>query len=215
MEQNGHQANNWQQCETNFFWREIASREHVVQIYENEIVFMDLLESYVVDGFNAGDCVILILSPEHRQQLYQRLYARNLSLNEMISSHRFIALDAMQTLAKFMVDGWPDETLFTKVVSELLISARHNKRPVRAFGEMVAILWEQGHSGATMQLERLWNRFCEKESFTLFCAYPRSGFHEHANNSMMHICGKHTKMVTSTQHSKSNLQYRNGMLRAV
>ena len=213
--ENGNQPNSWKQCESNTFWRDVAPCEHVVQIYENELAFMDLLEGYVTGGFNAGECVVLILSPEHRQQLYQRLYARNLSLNDMILSKQFIALDARQTLAKFMVDGWPVEKLFMDVVKDVMASARQNGRPVRAFGEMVAILWAEGNNAATMQLERLWNKFCEMESFTLFCAYPRSGFGDHAEESMMHICGKHTKLVASISHSKTQVQYRPGMLKAV
>jgi hypothetical protein len=213
--ENGHLPNNWQECESNTFWGEIAPCEHVVQIYENDTVFMDLLEGYVTGGFKAGDCVILILSKEHRSELYQRLYARNLSLNEMILSHQFMALDAEQILAKFMVQDWPDEERFMNVVSNLISVARKNGRPIRAFGEMVATLWAQGNNAATMQVERLWNRFCEKEKFTLFCAYPRSGFSEHADESMMHICGKHTKMVASTNHCKNELRYRTGLLKAV
>lgn len=48
-------------------------------------------------------------------------------------------------------------------------------RRVRAFGEMVAVMWTRGQSGATVQLEHLWHRFCQTKAFSLFCAYPKSG----------------------------------------
>ena len=73
-----------------------------------------------------------------------------------------------------MINNWPDENLFRLLVIGLLHRAKRNKRPVRAFGEMVALLWAQGFNGATVQLEHLWNNFCETEAFSLFCAYPRS-----------------------------------------
>ena len=85
-------------------------------------------------------------------------------------------MDAQETLSKFMVKGLPDEELFTQVVTGLLERARNGGRRVRAFGEMVAVLWSQGHNGATVRLEHLWHKFCQTEAFSLFCAYPRSGF---------------------------------------
>jgi hypothetical protein len=55
-------------------------------------------------------------------------------------------------------------------VSGLLARARANGRRVRAFGEMVALLWEQGHHSATVRLEPQWGSFCRRETFPLFCA---------------------------------------------
>ena len=66
---------------------------------------------------------------------------------------------------------------------------------MRAFGEMVAVMWGQGLSGATVRLEHLWHQFCAKEAFSLFCAYPRSGFTEDAEVSMKEICATHSQVV--------------------
>src|SRR5688500_19228341 len=54
-------------------------------------------------------------------------------------------------------------------------------RSVRAFGEMVAVLWANGHNGATVRLEHLWHAFCQSEAFSLFCAYPKTGFTQDAS----------------------------------
>ncbi len=199
----------WQQCDTKIFWGEIAPCEHVVQIYENDHVFLDLLEGYVMGGFSARDSVVLILSEEHRSELYLRLYARDISLSKKIIDSELVVLDAGLTLDKFLVNNWPDEKLFMEVVSGIIGRSRKAGRPIRAFGEMVALLWAQGLQGATVQLEQLWNKFCEKEDFTLFCAYPRNGFSDNVADSMMHICDKHTKMVAAFNQSTTQLQYIN------
>jgi hypothetical protein len=47
---------------------------------------------------------------------------------------------------------------------------------VRAFGEMVAVLWAAGRREAALELERLWGQACERGQLTLLCAYPRSAF---------------------------------------
>ena len=66
---------------------------------------------------------------------------------------------------------------------------------VRAFGEMVAILWKRGHAGATVRLEHLWHEFCQTKAFCLFCAYPRAYFMQSAEESIAEICLAHSRVV--------------------
>ena len=51
-------------------------------------------------------------------------------------------------------------------------SAAVGGRPVRIFGEMVALLWERGLVLAAIELETYWNDLARKLPFDLFCAYP-------------------------------------------
>ncbi|MDB5907289.1 MAG: hypothetical protein JWP34_1403 [Massilia sp.] len=106
-------------------------------------------------------------------------------------------LDAKESLAKFMVDGWPDEALFTRFIDDLLVRARSQHRKVRACGEMVALMWAAGHCGATVRLEHLWSRLCQQESFSLFCAYPKTGFTQDANNAIAQVCAAHSRIYAS------------------
>ena len=108
-----------------------------------------------------------------------------------------------------MINGWPVENLFMQTVTEVISLARGtNNRKVRAFGEMVALLWAQGCNGATVQLENLWNKFCETEAFCLFCAYPKSGFTQDINRSIEHICSTHTLMLAGIEKSKTEVFYK-------
>ena len=60
-----------------------------------------------------------------------------------------------------------------------------------------------------MKSEQLWNKFCENEAFCLFCAYPQSGFTQDASDSVMHICGAHSKMIAGVAKGKTELFYKN------
>jgi len=177
------------------FWGEIAPCEHLVQLYAEEGVFLDSLEGFVAGGIKAGDGVILIATPAHLRALDERLAIRGVDLDFARSRDRYIAVDAEATLSKFMVDGWPDEVRFKQAVHDLIERARRGGRRVRAFGEMVALMWARGHNAATVHLEHLWHKLCQDEAFSLFCAYPRSGFTEEASTSLQAICDAHSKVI--------------------
>ena len=57
--------------------------------------------------------------------------------------------DAALTLDSFMEDGQPDRRRFEATARRLLAGA--DGKPVRAFGEMVALLWEQGNVPAAIR----------------------------------------------------------------
>jgi hypothetical protein len=176
------------------FWGEIAPCEHLVQIYTSDDIFLDSLEGFVSGGIQAGDSVIVIATPGHVSALNQRLTARGFNVETARSREQYITLDANETLAKFMVKGWPDEQLFNKFLADLL-ARTGSKRRVRAFGEMVAILWARGQKMATIRLEELWQQLCKKDGLSLFCAYPKSDFTQDTETSIKEICAAHSKLI--------------------
>lgn len=198
----------WAQSTNEVFWGEIAPCEHVVQIYENDESFIDLLTGFVTSGVNAGECVVVIATAAHLTALEERLLAFGYSIASLIADAKYLPLDAEETLSKFMVHNWPDEHLFNNLISGILEKAKANGRRIRAFGEMVALLWAKGQVGATVRLEHLWNKFCENEAFCLFCAYPQSGFTQEAAESVTHICLAHTKMITQGKASGRDVLYK-------
>jgi hypothetical protein len=177
------------------FWGEISPCDHLVQIYDEDAALLDALEGFIGGGLQKGDSAIVIATPTHLQGLSRRLHTQGLDVDAASFEDRYIALDAASTLSQFMRNGWPDEQLFGECVSGILRRARAHGRPVRAFGEMVALLWAQGHNGATVRLEYLWNNLCHSEAFTLLCAYPKTGFTQDASDSLRDICEAHSKIV--------------------
>lgn len=179
------------------FWGEIAPCEHIVQIYEDDQVFFDALTQFVAEGLMSFEGVIVIARSKHLNVLEQRLAARDIDIQAARSENRYIARDADEVLSMFLVNNWPDRDLFRKTVTELLTLAKGPGRKVRAFGEMVSLLWERGHSGATVNLEHLWHELIQQEGFPLFCAYPKSGFTQDCSDSIREICEAHSTVLQS------------------
>jgi len=96
-----------------------------------------------------------------------------------------------------MVDGWPDKARFTAVVRAVLEQATRGGRKARAFGEMVALLWAQGHNEATLRLEQLWNPLCQRDQLALFCAYPRIGATRELSESLVEVCALHSRVIAA------------------
>jgi hypothetical protein len=177
------------------FWGEIAPCEHLVQIYQSDDVFLDTLEGFVAGGLRAGEGVVVIATSDHLRALNDRLRANGVDVDLPSLRDQYIALDAERVLPMFVLNGWPDDYLFEQIVTSVLSRAGRGGRRVRAFGEMVALLWKQGHNGATVRLEHLWNKMCQEKGFSLFCAYPRIGFTQDCDASIKEICAAHSRVV--------------------
>jgi hypothetical protein len=180
---------------TEVIWRDLVPAEHSVQIYADRQLFIDALEGFVGGGLRAGESVIVIATAVHRRALQGRLRMRGFDVAQARLDDSYIPVDAEAALSQFMMNGWPDEDRFIRLVNDLMTRARGSGRRVRAFGEMVAILWSQGQPAATVQLEHMWNRFIDNEALALFCAYPRSVFSQGPNGAIEEICSQHTRVI--------------------
>jgi hypothetical protein len=179
---------------TAVFSGDLAPTDHVLQVYADEESFLDMLEAYVGEGLAAGEGVIVIATASHRAALARRLTEAGFDLEQAVADDRYLALSAQDTLDRFMVEGSPDGRKFENVVSGILERARRGGRQVRAFGEMVALLWARGNRAATVRLEQLWNGVQREEKFPLCCAYPRFGFTPGSSQSVQALCAAHTRI---------------------
>ena len=107
----------------------------------------------------------------------------------------YVALDAADVLSRFMGEEWPDEDRFSETILDILAQVPPGAR-VRAFGEMVALLWARGSNGATVRLEHLWDDFCRNHALALFCAYPRIGPTRDLGESFAEVCALHSRVLT-------------------
>ncbi len=198
----------WESSNLQVFWGEVAPCDHIVQIYENDSLFLGALEGFIGSGFLAGDAVIIIATTEHLEEIQRRLIHQGFNVGLLAARNQYITIEAEEMLSRFMINNWPDETLFLEAVTSLLQRAQQNNRKVRAFGEMVALLWQQGFNGATVQLENLWNKLQKKNEFTLFCAYPRIGVTQDMHASMEKICCEHNKIIDGSPRPSTEIYYK-------
>lgn len=176
--------------------------EHVVQFYQDDKFLVDAVSGFVGSALAAGDATVLIATAAHREGVEQVLRKRGLEIGQAARQGRFIELDAIETLAQFMVDGHPDEDRFRKVIGATLAQAATSvvgeRRRIAAFGEMVNILWATGNYEGALRLEQMWNQLAREHSFSLLCAYPIAGFNSAKHtDAFLNICAEHSAVFPS------------------
>jgi len=75
-----------------------------------------------------------------------------------------------------------------------LRAARAKFPIVRAFGEMVAVLWERDQREAAIELEELWNELLGHHPFSLMCGYPLGRDGRADPKAFERILGLHTSV---------------------
>ena len=176
-----------------FNWTALTPCEHLVQIYANDAALVDALEDYVRSGIENGEVVVLIITAAHLSALDERLVSSGFDLEGARNHQLYLTFDASEALQKFMVKDWPDESLFQHFVHRII--ERANGQPIRAFGEMVALLLARGQGSAMLRLEQLWQRACDSHGFLLFCAYPQHEFTPGMGSTARAICAAHTCVI--------------------
>jgi hypothetical protein len=173
---------------------------HAVEFYEDRAKFLDRLSDFIRSAINSGGACLVIATEANRQGLAQRLRASGLDLSRAVQKSQYLLLDAEATLARFMIDGWPDREAFFASIEPQLMHAKNSlgpdvKFPV-AFGEMVALLWNDGNRDAALRLEQLWNELARAHDFALRCAYPRECFASQIDQDYMtRICAEHSHVL--------------------
>jgi anti-sigma regulatory factor (Ser/Thr protein kinase) len=184
--------------------RSVVRHDHVVAFYDLDPDLVIAVAGYVIEGFSRGERVVVIATAPHRGALDDALSARGTLPAEMRASGRYMTLDAEQTLEKFMVGGSPDADRFTAVIGGLVESARAGGSGVRAFGEMVALLWEANNVTGALELEAMWNDLAERESFSLLCAYPTSALAGAGLGEVDRVCLEHARVLPPSSYGASS-----------
>ena len=165
---------------------------HAVYFYQRDTFLINHLVQFAKEGLDKGEPLLFITTTDHRIVLHRRL------LNENVLAPFkgvYIAMDATDTLSRFMVDDWPDQKLFMKEIGDMIKLIARGTR-IRIYGEMVAVLWARGQYSAAIQLEKLLNKLATQYDFALLCGYPSSGFEGPEKVSLRRdVCACHSDVV--------------------
>lgn len=148
---------------------------HLVQLYQDPACLADAVAEYVRDGLARGEGVVVIARPEIRAPFQE---------------DPVVLLDAEETLWRIMAQGMPSWTRFRDAIGGSITDLRRRYPAVRAFGDMVDVLWQRGDRAAAIRLEEYWNELGRVHAFSLFCAYRLDPLDPNES-----ICSVHTHLL--------------------
>jgi hypothetical protein len=176
------------------------SHHHAVQFYATDASLFATVASFLAEGFAHRQPAIIVATASHRVGILEELGARLIDCNKAVRNGDLILLDAEATLDLFMVGDWPDEGLFQANVGRLIEQAINGRRTaLRAYGEMVDVLWTQGHPDAAIRLEILWNNLLRKYHVALLCGYSMGSFYRQPK-PLEQVIEQHTQVVAHDAH---------------
>jgi hypothetical protein len=172
-------------------WPELLKQpggcDHIVQLYQDAGFLTEAVADYIGAGLERGEAAIVIATPEHRRRFLEKLAPKAGQLK---------LLDAEKTLARFMAGGMPEWKSFHQIVGGAIAELRLQYPAVRAYGEMVDVLWQKGQRDAAIRLEEYWNELRTLQTFSLLCAYRFDHLDSNAYGGPLEsVCKVHTHLI--------------------
>jgi KaiC/GvpD/RAD55 family RecA-like ATPase len=160
------------------FLDQACPAEHAVQVYTELDELAISVGRFLDAGFRADAPAIVIATTGHREAFSAEIERRGWSVDELQKRGLLTCRDAEEILASFMDGDVPSAARFEAAVGGLIddVSNRFPEKTLRAFGEMVDVLFQRGQESAAIVLEELWNRLLETRRCALLCGYELDVF---------------------------------------
>lgn len=141
-----------------------------------------------------------IATPRNTAGILAYLDSMGCETQARVQDGTLVVHDSAQMLARFSNKDVIDAERFHRIVGCEMREAveRAGQAPVRAFGDMVGILWQREERRAAIDLERLWIGLQRELGFALFCAYPIDVFgRDFCADEVSEIFDTHTHVFPS------------------
>jgi PAS domain S-box-containing protein len=185
-----------------------AAHGHFVHFYESERALVESVADFVGTGLSVGAAAIVIATQPHLEELGKHCAKHGIDPACAGDEGRFVARDARTSLDALLLDGRPDAGRFAASIEPLVAAAARRGSRVVIFGEMVALLWADGHHEAAARLEELWNDLARRYAFSLFCAYPIEQMQRGPWPAMHAVCAAHSHTLSLHASSDASEQMR-------
>jgi len=169
---------------------------HAVHFYENAASLSRVVASFIDDGRGASEAAVVIARSDHRAAILQEMLETTGDAQAGVERGELVMLDADELLSRFMIDGMPCARRFADAVAPIFDRVTTNgERGVRAYGEMVDVLWASDRQNAAVSLEILWNQLAATYRFALLCGYSRERVGD--GSGFETICSHHSRVVST------------------
>jgi hypothetical protein len=177
---------------------EAKPRDHIVQLYQDQEFLNRAVCRFAAAAIANGEGVILVPTVAHWDAFRPRLESQGVNVKAAQERGQLTVVDADTLLPQFMHNAMPDAPVFLGLATDVIDRARGaGEYPkVRWWGEMVNILWEQGNTSASMNLEDQFDRLAHDHDIAIFCSFVMDNFDGEVHTRMLPRLGEnHSHLI--------------------
>jgi hypothetical protein len=177
---------------------DVAPGDHVVQLYQDQEFLNRAVCRYARAGLANEEGVLLFSTLTHWNAFRPRLEAEGVDVHAAQERGQLTVFDADELLSRFMRGAMPDPPKFNVVLGDIIGQARAtgSNQKVRAWGEMVNVLWERGNVAGSMNLEDLFDQLNKIVDAVLFCSFLMDNFNGDVHEAMLPRLGtNHSHLI--------------------
>jgi hypothetical protein len=151
----------------------VSPHDHMVQFYDkDEQLLAAKVAGYLYEGWKSGDALLVVGEAERNAAIREHLRVLGVDTAAEIHEGGLVFFDAEEMVNRILAPGQPEWGRFDALVGATVREMRARHLGLRAYGEMVGILWRRGQYAAAERIEDFWNRLMKSACISLFCAYP-------------------------------------------
>jgi len=151
-------------------WDKVLERPHpdghLVQVYQEDAdaALIANVGRYLREGLRNGEALMVVANRRHREAFQKEIGS---------DAGRATFIDSGEMLARLMTRGQPDWARFEAEIGGAVQGIRQAVAGggLRAYGDMVNLLWKSRQHASAIRLEQFWNKLLSRGYFSLYCAY--------------------------------------------
>jgi hypothetical protein len=170
--------------------------EHPCSFYSEDSVLASTVASFLAPAFAEHQALIAIGTPEHLAAIEDRLRSTGHDIDGARASGQYASVDAHWAVQQLTAYGMPTAERFNAILGPHIKRAADEYGSIRAFGEIVSLLWRDGKRQAALRLEELWNEALGYHPLALLCGYNVRSFTDAADaKGVIGIINSHTNVI--------------------
>jgi hypothetical protein len=124
---------------------------------------------YLGDGLARGERVLVIATDTRTKRLVDALVGMGFDVAKARSTGQLTLLDVDDLLDEVTRGGTIDRVRFARCVSAILEGLTQGGRRLRAYGELVEVLFGSGRDETALEVETIWNELAALHAVALLC----------------------------------------------
>ena len=148
--------------------------DHLSHFYDDESDLATTVATFLEPAFSERLAILAIGTAPHLAAIEARFRSHGHDLDGARKRGQYVAIDAEESLPGLLVNGLPTKERFDEIVGANLAALSKAYGGVRAFGELVNLLWRDGSRQAALRLEELWNDALGYHPCSVVCGYSMS-----------------------------------------